>query len=242
MTAIIGPARAGGRSFLLNRGISYSHLTPPGYPAYTPGMIVVIDYNIGNVKSVCNAFRHIGCDVELSRDPDTLDKALGLVLPGVAAFGYAMEALGSAAELLKRAAAQGKPLLGICVGYQMLFEQSTEYGLHEGLGLIEGNVTPLPTDEVVPHMGWNLVEQPGDMDLFSDLGEAKHFYFAHSYYAQVADERAHVAHTDYGFALPASVQKGNVYGVQFHPEKSSRQGLKVLQNFYDICGRKAAAC
>ncbi len=205
-------------------------------------MIVVIDYNIGNVKSVCNAFRHIGCDVELSRDPETIDRALGLVLPGVAAFGYAMEALDSAAELLQNAAAGGKPILGICVGYQMLFEQSSEYGPHPGLGLVKGNVVPLPTDEVVPHMGWNLVGLPEEMDLFSDLGPAKHFYFAHSYYAQVGDEQAKVAHTDYGFALPASVQKDNIYGVQFHPEKSGKQGLKVLQNFYDICGRKAAAC
>jgi glutamine amidotransferase len=202
-------------------------------------MIAVIDYNIGNVRSVCNAFRHIGCDAELSRDPATLEKALGLVLPGVAAFGYAMEALGSAGELIKQAAAAGKPILGICVGYQMLFEESSEYGPHQGLGLIEGQVVPLPTDEVVPHMGWNLVELPAEMDLFSDLGAAKHFYFAHSYHAQISDAQAQVARTDYGFALAASVQKDDVYGVQFHPEKSGKQGLKVLQNFYDICGRKA---
>ncbi|MHC4518068.1 MAG: imidazole glycerol phosphate synthase subunit HisH [Planctomycetota bacterium] len=205
-------------------------------------MIAVIDYNIGNVKSVCNAFRHLGCDVELSRDPGTLDKALGLVLPGVAAFGYAMEALGSAAGLVRQAAAAGKPMLGICVGYQMLFEKSSEYGPHEGLGLIQGEVVPLPADEVVPHMGWNLVELPEDMELFSDLGAAKHFYFAHSYHAQVGDDQAKVAHTDYGFALAASVQKGNVYGVQFHPEKSGKQGLKILQNFYDICNREASSC
>ncbi len=205
-------------------------------------MIVVIDYNVGNVKSVCNAFRHIGCEVELSRDPETIHRAWGLVLPGVAAFGYAMDALGDAADLVKQAAQTGKPTLGICVGYQMLFERSTEYGPHEGLGLVGGEVVPLPTDEVVPHMGWNRVELPGAMNLFSDLGQAKHFYFAHSYYAKVTDPQASVAYTDYGFALPAAVQKDNIYGVQFHPEKSSRQGLKVLQNFYDICSRKATAC
>lgn len=203
-------------------------------------MIVVIDYNIGNVRSVCNAFRHIGCDIQLSRDPGTVEKALGLVLPGVAAFGYAVNALGCAAELVKQAAAAGKPILGICVGYQMLFEESCEYGPHRGLGLIRGNVVALPPGQPVPHMGWNRVELPADMDLFSDLGEAKHFYFAHSYYAQPADERVKIAYTDYGFALPASVQKGNIYGVQFHPEKSGRQGLKVLQNFYEMCTRKAA--
>jgi len=207
---------------------------------YTLWMIVVFDYNIGNVRSVCNAFRHIGCDIQLSRDARTVEKALGLVLPGVAAFGYAMNALGPAAELVKQAAAAGKPILGICVGYQMLFEESCEYGPHRGLTLIRGNVVALPAGQPVPHMGWNRVELPADMDLFSDLGEAKHFYFAHSYYALPADERVKIAYTDYGFALPASVQKDNIYGVQFHPEKSGRQGLKVLQNFYEMCTRKAA--
>lgn len=202
-------------------------------------MIVVIDYNIGNVRSVCNAFRHIGCDIRLSRDPDTVGRALGLVLPGVAAFGYAIEALGSAAELVRQAAAAGKPVLGICVGYQMLFEESSEYGPHQGLGLVKGKVVALPAAQVVPHMGWNRVDLPGDMDLFSDLGESRHFYFAHSYYAQPGDERARIAYTDYGFALPAAIQKDNIYGVQFHPEKSGRQGLKVLQNFYDLCRSRA---
>jgi len=205
-------------------------------------MIVVIDYNVGNVKSVCNAFRHIGCPVELSRDSGAIAKATGLVLPGVAAFGYAMEALGTAAEPVQRAVSAGKPILGICVGFQMLFEQSSEYGPHQGLGLVRGNVTALPTDQVVPHMGWNLVELPENMDLLADLGPAKYFYFAHSYHARVADEQAAIAYTDYGFQLAAAVQKANVYGVQFHPEKSGKQGLHVLRNFYDICGRNAATC
>ena len=205
-------------------------------------MIVVIDYNVGNVKSVCNAFRHIGCPVQLSRDPVLIEKAAGLVLPGVAAFGYAVEALGSAAQYVKQAAAAGKPVLGICVGYQMLFEQSCEYGPHKGLGLIRGQVVPIPPGRTIPHMGWNRVDLPSEMDLFSGLGPAKHFYFAHSYYAQVADEKAKIAYTDYGFALTASVQKANIFGVQFHPEKSGNQGLQVLRNFYAMCGRGRPPC
>ena len=198
-------------------------------------MIVVIDYNVGNIRSVCNAFRHIGCDVKLSCEPGLIEDSTGLVLPGVAAFGYAIRALGSLAEVVKKVALSGKPVLGICVGYQMLFDRSSEYGQHKGLGLVRGNVAPIPRGQTVPHMGWNLVKLPEGMDLFAGLGYEKHFYFAHSFYANVTDNKAKIAYTDYGFDLPASVQKANIYGVQFHPEKSSKAGLKVLQNFYEIC-------
>ena len=203
-------------------------------------MIVVIDYNVGNVKSVCNAFRHNGCEVVLSKDPETIKNATGIVLPGVAAFGYAVNALGPIAQVVKEVALQGKPLLGICVGYQMLFETSTEYGFHKGLGLISGNVVAIPEGRVIPHMGWNLVKFPEGMDLFDGLGREKHFYFAHSFHAQPNDNQAKIAYTDYGMDIVASVQKDNVYGVQFHPEKSSRSGLQVLQNFYNIC-KKASS-
>lgn len=198
-------------------------------------MIIVIDYNVGNVRSVCNAFRHIGCEAVLSREPGAIKKASGLVLPGVAAFGYAVNALGSLAGLVKEIALEGRPLLGICVGYQMLFETSSEYGQHRGLGLIAGNVVPIPPGRVIPHMGWNMVRLPEDMDLFAGLGVEKHFYFAHSFCAEPTDPQVKIAYTDYGFELVASVQKGNIYGMQFHPEKSGKSGLKVLQNFYDIC-------
>jgi glutamine amidotransferase len=198
-------------------------------------MIVVIDYNVGNVKSVCNAFRYIGCEVMLSREPEAIENATGLVLPGVAAFGFAVNALGDAGELIKKMAGCGKPLLGICVGYQMLFESSSEYGTHKGLGLIRGSVVPIPPGRVIPHMGWNLVQLPEDMELFSGLESEKHFYFAHSFCADISDEDAKVAVTDYGVDLVAAVQKENIYGTQFHPEKSGKAGLKVLQNFYDIC-------
>jgi len=198
-------------------------------------MIVIIDYNVGNVRSVLNAFKHVGCEARLSREPGTIENASGLILPGVAAFGFAVNALGSLSELIKQLAINGKPLLGICVGYQMLFDQSCEFGQHKGLGLVKGNVVPIPTGRVIPHMGWNLVNIPDDMDIFTGLPKEKHFYFAHSFYADVTDSQAKVAYTDYGFDLPASIQKANIYGTQFHPEKSGQTGLKVLKNFYEIC-------
>jgi glutamine amidotransferase len=119
----------------------------------------------------------------------------------------------------------------------MLFDYSSEYGRHDGLGLLSGSVVPIPisTQLSVPHMGWNQVKIPEGMDLFSGLGKEKYFYFAHSFYAEVTDQQAKVAFTDYGFALAAAVQKANIYGVQFHPEKSSETGLKVLKNFVEIC-------
>jgi glutamine amidotransferase len=203
-------------------------------------MIVVIDYNVGNVKSVCNAFRHIGCEVQLSNEPSVIENSAGLVLPGVAAFGYAVSALGNLAELIKEVALAGKPLLGICVGYQMLFEKSCEYGQHKGLGLVKGGVIPIPAGRVIPHMGWNLVKLPEGMDLFAGLGKEKHFYFAHSFYADASDNQTKIAYTDYGFNMPASVQKANIYGTQFHPEKSGKTGLKVLQNFAEICKEKTS--
>ena len=197
-------------------------------------MLIVIDYNVGNVKSVCNAFRYIGCDAELSCDRRKIKGATALVLPGVAAFGFAVNALGPLGAFLKDLALAGKPLLGICVGYQMLFDESCEFGVHKGLGLVSGAVVPIPPGRVIPHMGWNKVGLPADMDLFSGLVPEKHFYFAHSFYADIADKEAKVAYTDYGFNLPAAVQKGNIYGTQFHPEKSGKQGLQILRNFAKI--------
>jgi len=205
-------------------------------------MIVVIDYNVGNVRSVCNAFSHIGCEVKLSCKSEDINAADGLVLPGVAAFGYAISALGPLAEQAKESAFDGKPLLGICVGYQILFETGTEHGEHEGLGLIRGSIIPIPLGKTVPHIGWNSVKIPEDMELLANLGKQKNFYFAHSYYADITDGDTRVAYTDYGFAMPASVQKANIYGTQFHPEKSGQAGLRILKNFARICKRNTGKC
>lgn len=202
---------------------------------FNMAMIVVIDYKVGNVESVCKAFRHIGCPVVLSRSKQQILAADGLVLPGVAAFGYAMNALGQATGYVKDAVLAGKPLLGICVGYQILFELGMEFGVHRGLGLVKGQVVPIPEGRTIPHMGWNQVQIPPNMELFGGLGPTRYFYFAHSYYADIQDKDAVIAYADYGFALPAAIQKGKIFGTQFHPEKSGNQGLTVLANFWCIC-------
>jgi glutamine amidotransferase len=198
-------------------------------------MIIVIDYNIGNVRSVCNAFAYLGCPAKLSCLESEIRSADGIVLPGVAAFGYAVSQLGRLDKVIKDFAQTGKPVLGICVGHQLLFDKSFEQGQYKGLGLIAGDVVVLPPGRIIPHMGWNKVKSPDDMELFKGLGGERYFYFAHSFYAKITDSEAKIAFTDYGFDLPAAVQKNNIYGTQFHPEKSGPAGLQVLKNFASFC-------
>lgn len=203
-------------------------------------MLVIIDYGVGNVCSVINAFRHIGSDIEVSCEPEVIAKADGLILPGVGASGYAMQKVAPIAEVIKEQAAAGKPLLGICVGFQLLFEESHEMGTHQCLGLIGGKVIPIPTDLglTIPHMGWNYVEIPEGMKVVNGLAPGRHYAFANSFYAKVSDSDATVAYTQYGVPLAACVEKGNIYGCQFHPEKSSHDGLQVLKNFVKICNEE----
>jgi glutamine amidotransferase len=205
-------------------------------------MIVVIDYNVGNVKSVRNALDYLGLEDKLSRDAGDIRRADGIILPGVAAFGYAIAALGETAKVVREAALAGKPTLGICVGFQLLFESSCEMGRHKGLGLVKGDVKAIPPGRTIPHMGWNAVKAEAGMDLFAGLRDEEHFYFAHSYYADVTDTQAKVAYTEYGLDMAASVQKGTIFGVQFHPEKSGKVGLEVLRNFDRICREGTERC
>ena len=198
-------------------------------------MIVVIDYGVGNVKSVTNAVRHIGCDVNVSCEPEDIENADGVILPGVGACGYAMKVLGPLADVIRKVAIDGKPLLGICLGFQLLFDESYEHGVHQCLGLIAGRVIPIPPGLSIPHMGWNLVKLPKNVKLFEGLGSEKHFAFAHSYYADITDQQAAVAYTNYGIDIAAVVQKKNIFGCQFHPEKSAAAGLDILRNFERIC-------
>lgn len=207
-------------------------------------MLVIIDYGVGNVRSVINAFRYIGSDIVVSCDPSEIRRAEGLILPGVGASGYAMQKVAPLAEVIREQAAAGKPLLGICVGYQILFDETYEMGTHQCLGLIRGRVVPIPRDPglTIPHMGWNYVEIPEGMTLLEEMRPGRHFAFAHSFYADITDPEALVATTEYGLPLPAAVQKNHIFGCQFHPEKSAADGLQFLKNFATFCARGKISC
>ena len=200
-------------------------------------MVGIIDYGVGNLFSLCSSFRAIGVEAFVSGDPEALAKADRLVLPGVGAFEDAAKKLRASGleDFVRQQAAAGKPLLGICLGMQMLFEKSYEYGEHEGLGLLRGQVVPmegkLPGELKIPHMGWNKLEVRQGKLLETVNGE--YVYFVHSFYAEGC-EASLAAVTEYGIPITAAVEQGNIYGCQFHPEKSGNVGLAILRRFCDM--------
>ncbi|NDJ51978.1 MAG: imidazole glycerol phosphate synthase subunit HisH [Chloroflexi bacterium] len=197
-------------------------------------MIAIIDYGAGNLRSVANAFRSLGANIACIDQPETLAQADKVVLPGVGAFGAGMEALRSAGfvEPLREVAKQGKPLLGICLGLQYLFESSNEMGHHEGLGLLKGTVTRFPDGELkVPHIGWNQLDQVREHRLLAGLPNDPYAYFVHSYYVEPADPADVIATTDYGIPFVSVAGRDNIIGIQCHPEKSQSVGLRFLNNF-----------
>jgi glutamine amidotransferase len=214
-------------------------------------VIAIVDYGIGNLGSVTKAFRLYGVETVLSGEARVLRAADALVLPGDGAFGATMEEIRrrGLAPLLLDAAADGVPLLGICIGMQVLFAESEEHGRHAGLGLLPGRVRPL-FDEgqhpelPVPHMGWNRLRPRAPHALFDGLAEGAHVYFVHSYRCEATDDCV-LATTDYGLEFPAVVGRGHVLGMQFHPEKSQAVGLRLIENFVRLVtaagGRTAAA-
>jgi glutamine amidotransferase len=202
-------------------------------------MIAIVDYNMGNLRSVQNAFDKIGANAVIEKDPDRLKDYDKLVLPGVGAFGDAMEHLKKSAldEALIDYANSGKPFLGVCLGMQLLFNSSSEFGSHKGLGLIDGEVelfdkSRFKTPLKVPHMGWNEIETSSSI-LFKGLDKKFYLYFVHSYHVKT-DERFIIGKTHYGYDFASAVQKDNIFGFQPHPEKSHENGLKILKNFTDI--------
>jgi glutamine amidotransferase len=197
-------------------------------------MIAIIDYKVGNLRSVQKGFEHAGVDdVRIVDQPDALLDAEGLVLPGVGSFRDAAYNLGQSGMwdvVLDRVAA-GTPLLGICVGMQLLADIGLEDGEWEGLGLVPGRCERLPEGVKLPHIGWNTVSQPTPSPLFEGIDEGTAFYFVHSYRLVPEDSSCIIGSADYGVPFAAAVQSGNVFAVQFHPEKSSTMGLRMLANF-----------
>lgn len=207
-------------------------------------MIAIIDYDAGNIRSVEKALASIGEETVLTRDRDTILAADHVILPGVGAFGDAMENLHrfGLVEVIKEVAAKGTPLLGICLGLQLLFERSDETPGVDGIGLLKGEILRISDCEglKIPHMGWNSLDVTPEATLFQGLEEHPYVYFVHSYYLKAADESIVAASTEYSTHIHASVEKDNVFACQFHPEKSSKTGLTILRNFAKV-GRKGDA-
>lgn len=201
-------------------------------------MIAIIDYGASNLRSVEKAFKYIGKDAKVTSDEKTILSASRLVLPGNGAFGDCMAALHKTGLIfsIKKFIETGKPFLGICIGMQVLFEESSEFGRHKGIGFLEGKVTKFSDDIIknggkIPHIGWNGVRKIGESKLFQGIDDGSFFYFVHSFYADALSNPAVAGVCDYYGDFTAAVEKDNISGVQFHPEKSLKAGLKLLNNF-----------
>jgi glutamine amidotransferase len=210
-------------------------------------MIAVIDYEMGNLRSVQKALERVGADAVITRDPDVITGAAAAVLPGVGAFGACMDNLKryGLAEPVKIFAASGRPFLGICVGMQILFEESEEFGRVEGLGILPGKIVRFAPDpegkRKIPQMGWNALTIVRRAPHLAGLKDGTQVYFVHSYYPVPADPALVATTTDYGGAFASSVWRDNVFATQFHPEKSQAAGLRILANFAELAGETGAA-
>ncbi|MDE6469410.1 MAG: imidazole glycerol phosphate synthase subunit HisH [Eubacterium sp.] len=201
-------------------------------------MVAIIDYGAGNLSSVKKALDYLGAESEITQDKDKIMSASHVILPGVGSFGDAMASMAERGlvDTVKKAARSGKPFLGICLGLQLLFESSEESEGVEGLGLIKGKIVQIPRDNglKVPHIGWNSVKINQKDGIFSGIDDGSYFYFVHSFYLKDAEPEAVAAATEYGVGIECAVQKGNLCATQFHPEKSSKLGLKLLGNFLSM--------
>lgn len=199
-------------------------------------MILVIDYGMGNLRSVQKAFEFLGYDATISEDVSLIDKASHVVLPGDAAFGDAMRNLreGGWDRAILKSIESGRPFLGICVGLQLMFSESEERGTHQGLDLLPGKVRRFPSSERVPQIGWNQIAISRKCAILEGVPEGSFFYFVHSYYVETSVCEDSVATTEYGMEYTSIAQRDHVYGVQFHPEKSQDFGLKILDNFANL--------
>lgn len=204
-------------------------------------MIAIVDYGMGNLRSVEKALKACGVEAILTSDSNEISGSKGVVLPGVGAFYRGMENLAklNIIPAIYEATESGKPILGICLGLQLLFTESQEHGLHKGLDIIKGSVRKFQQDVKVPHMGWNNVKfkiQNAKSKIFDGVPDNSYFYFVHSYYVEPEDKSLIMATTEYGREFTSAVRKDNIVGVQFHPEKSTSLGLKILENFCRYVG------
>ena len=200
-------------------------------------MIAIIDYGMGNLRSVSKAAERCGARVKVVNSPEKIDGADGLILPGVGAFGAGMRNLQKRGFIkeIKKHVRNSMPLLGICLGYQLLFDRSTEQGIHNGLGIIPGEVVKFKSASGIriPHMGWNSLRTTGRSILYKNIPDGSYMYFVHSYYCRPAEKSIVTAWTKYDVNFAASIEKKYIFGTQFHPEKSGSTGLKVLKNFVE---------
>ncbi|MGN1196632.1 MAG: imidazole glycerol phosphate synthase subunit HisH [Acetatifactor sp.] len=205
-------------------------------------MIAIIDYDAGNIKSVEKALQYLGEEVIITREAEVILNADGVILPGVGAFGDAMDKLNryGLTEVIHQYVETGKPFLGICLGLQLLFEESEESPGVRGLHLLDGKIVRIPAENglKVPHIGWNDLSFPREGKLFRGLKEHSYVYFVHSFYLQAEEEQVVTATAEYGVNIHASVEKGNVFACQFHPEKSSEVGMQILRNFIELTKSK----
>ena len=202
--------------------------------------IAIIDYDAGNIKSVQKAMEFLGQNAVVTRDPEEIMRADGVILPGVGAFGSAMERLKQygLVSVINQVVQQEKPFLGICLGLQLMFESSEETPGAEGLKLLPGKIVRIPDGDglKIPHIGWNSLKVSPDSRLLKKLPEQPYVYFVHSYYLQAEQEKDVAAVTEYGVRIHAAVERGNLFACQFHPEKSGETGLQILRNFIEIIG------
>ena len=200
--------------------------------------VAIIDYGVGNLRSVEKAFAAVGVDAVVTGDKQKLLAAERLVLPGVGAFGTCMSEFErhGLIDLVLARVEEGTPLLGVCVGMQMLFEESAEFGKTKGLGLLKGHVNRFDDSLVVPHVGWNQVGRTSPSALLNDVSDNSFFYFVHSYYCEPRDKDTIIGETEYGVTFASVIAKRNIFGVQFHPEKSQNAGLQLLKNFANQAG------
>ena len=199
-------------------------------------MIAIVDYDMGNLRSVQKGFEKVGASAAITRDPGVIASSPALVLPGVGAFGVCMEKLEGYNLIgpIKEFIASGKPFLGICLGLQLLFDESEEFGSKEGLGILKGKVLRFPAGGIkVPHMGWNSVELQKESRLMEGIDDGSYFYFVHSYYVEPVNGVT-LGTTGYGLTFSSAVEMDNVFATQFHPEKSQKAGLKILENFANL--------